>query len=223
MGITVKEHPKTELEYFELIEHLGGMQWSLNHNLADGRIEDPKGEVASDITELHDLLNGLVKELGEKFGVIHPNDCPKRTTKDVMNNVPVPPAPKGKVYYWDWYEKQKKVSCQNEYDNMICSACPYSEGVERMMQLGQVPCGLFHGSLYRLRANYLCAIMRKEVMAFLAKMVEEHGSAVTHKFGDKFLALMKKTDPKRYQELQVATRQKLHEAGVGTPLKPNNT
>jgi hypothetical protein len=213
MGITVKEHPETELEYFELIEHLGGMQWSLNHNLADGRIEDPDGGVAKDIMTLQDLLNNLVQELSEKFGVIHPNDCPKRTMEEILKSVPVPPAPEGKIYYWDWYEKQKKVSYQNEYDNTICSACPYSEGVDRMMQLGQVPCGLFHGSLYHLSANYLCAIMEEEDMAFLVKMVEEHGATTAFTFGDKLLALMKASDPEAYAKLQAKTKEELSNNG----------
>lgn len=160
MAIELKKHPETEQEYWETIEGLGGMSWRLNHDLADGRIDDPSGKVSQDITDLQTLLEALVSEVCEKFGVIHPKDCPQRSMEDIMNDVPIPPAPEGKKYYRDWYNEQKQLSYSREYEGMICSACPFSEGLEHMMALGgQVPCGKFSGMLYRLDAPHLCGMV----------------------------------------------------------------
>ncbi|NQT50123.1 hypothetical protein HQ571_05500 [Candidatus Kuenenbacteria bacterium] len=151
----IKKQPETEMEYWSVIEALGGFIWQMNHSLSHGRIEDPDGGVEKDITSSREIQLRLVSEIVEKFGVIAPQDCPK-----VEFGEESPPAPEGKIYYWDWYKKMKAESYQTEYDGLICSACPFSEGVERMISLGgQIPCGVFSGSISRLRAPHLCAMV----------------------------------------------------------------
>jgi len=149
------KQPETEMEYWDTIESLGGFAWQMNHDLADGRITDPKGGIAKDIVDARKISDRLVTELGEKFGVIHPKDCPR-----VESGQEKPPAPEGKIYYWDWYHKMKTESYQREYEGIICSACPFSEGVERMIATsGRIPCRLFQGSMSRLRAPHVCGMI----------------------------------------------------------------
>ena len=150
------KQPETEMEYWEAIEGLGGFIWRMNHDLADGRIKDPSGDVAEDVNDSRIISNRLVVELGEKFGVIHPVDCPKISLGQTPHT-----APEGKTYYWDWYKRMKGESYRVEYAKLICSACPFSAGVEQMMRLGGViPCGVFSGVMYRLDAPHICGMTR---------------------------------------------------------------
>jgi len=169
------------------------MSWRLNHDLSDGRINDPKGEVSQSITYCQVLLETLVGEVCEKFGVIHPKDCPKRSFEDIRDDVPVPPAPEGKIYYWDWYEKWKRESYSKEYEGLICSACPFSEGLERMMALGgPIPCGKWSGSLYHLHAPYICGLITyqdwTESQLYVA-ILTEHGIEALEAFRAKLKEL----------------------------------
>jgi hypothetical protein len=200
--LKLKKQPETELEYFEVIEGLGGFSWRMNHDLADGRIEDPDGKIGAGINEIQALLEQLVSEVCEKFGVIHPKDCPKRSIKDIQNDVPVPPAPEGKKYYWDWYEKQKRESYSKEYGGLICSACPFSEGLERMMTLGgQIPCGEFRGSIYHLSAPYRCEMLENRwgdgwTQEYLFERIRrEHGEEALERFRTKLQALQPSPQP----------------------------
>lgn len=151
----LKQHPVTELEYWQAIEELGGFIWRMNHDLADGRIKDPEGGIAKDISDAVDISSQLVKEIGEKFGVIPPEQTPK-----VEQGQERPPAPDGKTYYWDWYHKWERVFFEGEYEKIICSACPMSEGVDSFIRLGQIPCSVFPGAIYRLQTNYQCDMLR---------------------------------------------------------------
>jgi len=148
--LELKKQPETEMEYWETIEALGGFVWRMNHDLGDGRIEDPDGEIAQAIEEGKQILNRLATELSEKFGVIQPKDYPKTEPGQER-----PPAPEGKIYYWDWYQKMKDAVYRSDYEKIICSACPFSEGVEKM-KIGIIPCSVFPGVAYRLTAPHIC-------------------------------------------------------------------
>jgi len=148
----IKKQPETELEYWETIESLGGFIWRMNHDLADGRIKDPTGDIDKEIAEAREISTRLIGEMDGKFGVIH---YPK-----VKVGQNLPPAPKGKIYYWDWYKKMKAEAYSAEYEKLICSACPFSEGIEEMINLGGViPCSVFRGMIYRLSAPNACAMV----------------------------------------------------------------
>lgn len=149
------KQPETEVEYWEAIEVFGGYIWSTNHALCHGRIEDSSGKVAKSIEEAVAISERLIVELGEKFGVMHPRDCPK-----VEPGQQLPPPPDGKVYYWDWYKRMKESCYRRDYESIICSACPFSEGSERMISLGGViPCGVFRGTMYKLSIPYQCGML----------------------------------------------------------------
>lgn len=152
------KQPQTEVEYWETIEELGGYIWSTNHGLCHGHIKDPDGKIAESINDAMAISDRLVTELNEKFGVIHPRDCPS-----VEPGQQAPPLPDGKIYYWDWYKRMKESCYRKDYEGIICSACPFSKGLERMISLGGViPCGVFRGMMYRLRVPYQCGMLSSD-------------------------------------------------------------
>ena len=151
----ITKQPITEVDYWEVIEGLGGFIWSTNHGVHHGHIYDPHGEVSKEIEEAGQLSVRFLAEACEKFGIISPSDYPK-----VEQGQTLPLAPEGKIYYWDWYKKMKNDWYQRDYDDIICSACPLSEGVQRMIDLGGVvPCSVFRGMIYHLHAPYKCGML----------------------------------------------------------------
>ena len=182
----LKKQPETEMEYWTIIEGLGGFAWRMNHDLADGRIEDKNGGIDKDIQEIQKTLARLVSELKDKFGVIPPNECPK-----IKSGEKQPRPPRGKKYYWDWYKKMKEIFYRIDYEKIICSACPLSKGLKSMISSGNIPCGPFRGVIYDLRAPYRCGMLnldhwdedrlRKEIIkkggevAFIRFKIKEAG------------------------------------------------
>lgn len=156
MELTKK--PETEMEYWEVIDGLGGFIWQMDHDLADGRIEDKTGGIDKDIQKAQKRSAMLVSELKEKFGVIPPEDCPKTKPGEK-----VPSAPKGKIYYWDWYNKMKDLYWRVDYEKLICSACPFSEGAKEMIKMGgNIPCGKTNGVIFRLSRPFQCNFITVE-------------------------------------------------------------
>jgi hypothetical protein len=151
--VELKEWPGTELAYWRTIETLGGFIWRLNHDAADGRITMTPG-MEKDLQDAQKIQESLVSELFVRFGVIHPKDCPQRKADGEM-----PSAPLGTMWYWDWYRKMKAESCRDEYEKIICSACPLSEGVEAFIATNTIPCTAWRGSLYNLPQPSVCAML----------------------------------------------------------------
>jgi len=179
----LKKHPETEMEYWETIETLGGFIWSTNHGLSHGRIDDPTGDLFKEVTSAQEISDKLVRELGEKFGVIPPNDCPR-----VEIDQQPPPAPEGKIYYWNWYRKMKELAYKADYEKMICCACPFSDGLEKMIRLGGVvPCNLWRGMLYRLTQPHVCAMI-----SFDGWTLEKFEKNIQRKHGDDALTAFRK-------------------------------
>jgi len=169
----LKKWPATEQEYWETIESLGEIIWRMDHDLADGRIRDPEGRVAQNIDDSQKLLEKLVAELEEKFGIISTNH-PAKTDGEY------PDPPKGQRWYWVWYGEMKDSLLQKEYEEIICSACPLSEGVHVFSY--RIPCSIFPGILNRLRASFLCEMlcpelgwMRESLLAEMKKTGGEEG------------------------------------------------
>lgn len=199
-----EKHPETEVDYWSAIESLGGFIWRMNHDLGDGRIEDPHGKIDKDIQKMRKVSMQLVEEIGEKFGVIAPEDCPQLTLKQRMADEKPPPAPEGKEYYWDWYNRMKKSTYDAMYENDICSACPYSTGNNG----NGVNCKLFPGSQSRLSPEHTGCGMIEELsnwdgshtfslLGFLEKVEEEHGKEAHDRFLTKLDALKLMVQKKR--------------------------
>ncbi|HAU66155.1 TPA: hypothetical protein DCW61_02290 [Candidatus Uhrbacteria bacterium] len=177
-------HPETEMEYWETIEFLGGFIWQSEHDLSHERISDPEGTLSKEIGSAQKISDDLVRELGEKFGVIHPKNF-----HPVKIGQQPPPVPEGKIYYWDWYHRMKDLTYRASYEKMICSSCPFSKGVEEMIALGGVvPCGLWRGMLYRLTQPYTCAMVASDHWtqeSFEEKIQREYGNRALSDFIEK--------------------------------------
>ena len=191
----LQKQPETEMEYWGIIEELGRFVWSMNHGLAYGRIQDPSGGIERDIQDARQIAAQLVSELGEKFGVISLQDYPK-----VEVGQELPKAPEGKTYYWDWYKKMKELAYSIDYEKIICSACPFSEGVERMISFGGIiPCGAFRGSLYKLRVPYICGMLTTNIWGeeeLRQEIVRKGGEVALVRFRIKEAGLKALFDPK---------------------------
>lgn len=146
---------KTERKYWEEIEGLGGCIWQIRHDLSHGHLSDTDGGITKELLEFQTALDQLVAEVCDKFGVIHPKDYPK-----VGPDQKMPLPPKGKVYYWNWYNKNKKQYYKEIYGGMICSACPFSKGLKSMIfSGGSVPCKAINGWLRGLRKPHECGMV----------------------------------------------------------------
>jgi len=78
-----------------LIENLGGFIWRMNHDLADGRIEDPTDTISGDITTARMVIEHLVLRTslhGVEFDYSLDNDLQL-------------PRPQSESY-WKWYNRQ---------------------------------------------------------------------------------------------------------------------
>ncbi|MFH1445621.1 MAG: hypothetical protein ABIF08_04020 [Nanoarchaeota archaeon] len=148
----LKKQPKTEMDYWSLIEELGGHIFWSRHDIH--RVPEEKRDKVWDFIEgAQRFQEYLVNEIVEKFGVILPKDSPNRYDKNV------PPAPEGKIYYWDWYSKMKREFYSKEYEAIICSACPLSDGLDRVIVSGDIPCSVWRGALFKLTVPYECAMV----------------------------------------------------------------
>lgn len=128
------KQPVTELEYYGLIEELGGMRWSINHSLSHPERFGFNTETilsgSNQIEEIYNLQKKLVEELEEKFGVVPPG-------KDV---------PEGETPYWDWYHKTKGEYNKMLYSKNVCYLCPFTKGeAENISNPGGMNCNKLSG------------------------------------------------------------------------------
>ena len=178
-----------EMNYWKEIEALGGFVWRMNHDLADGRIEDPDGKIDKSIEEAQQRIECLVSEVKEKFGVIPLKDYPK-----VKSLQSLPPSPEGKTYYWDWYNKMKDIFYKEEYNKLICSACPFSDGVEKF-KINIIPCRINKGIMYSLMEPYICGMISYEKWTekkLYKKIFDTYGNKELRRFKEKEKELREK-------------------------------
>jgi len=153
----LKKWPSTEERYWEIIEYLGCWLWNTRHDLSHGRIQNSL-KLENDLIEVKEIQEQLVSELFVNFGVIPPTDCPDRNDDGEM-----PSPPPGMKWYWTWYNEMKRKLYKADYDKIICSACPLSEGLDQMIASDRVPCSVYPGMLYRLLPAYECAMIKHGV------------------------------------------------------------
>lgn len=150
------KQPQTELEFWMAIEGLGGFRHSMEHGLAHDRIEDTGGGVAKDVVDAATLSRQLIEKVCERFGVFDARLVPDYDPKKP------PSTPEGKEAYWDWYRRMKTLYYEQVYQEIICSACPFSEGMEKMRDLGIVPCRVVQGTIYNLLHPSECGMTMGE-------------------------------------------------------------
>ena len=164
MQLTKK--PETEMDFWQAIESLGGFIYYTGHDIRSGFIKDSQGTIQKEMEEAKRISEELVNELHARFNVIPPDRYPRRESDGTW---PVPP--KGKRWYWEWYEAYKREYHEAEFKKLICSACALCEGIDEFMN-GYIPCSVFPGMLYRLRAPRQCGMVapqgewtRKQLLA----------------------------------------------------------
>ena len=92
------KNPETQLEYWEVIEELGTLIVCFIFNLPDLNLANDFIEKDDDINiyEISFIINQMLNEIGEKFGITRPYGD---TKPDILPN---------QIYYWDWYGNLKK-------------------------------------------------------------------------------------------------------------------
>lgn len=164
-----KEVPKleTELDIWKVIEALGAVVWRTEHDEADGR---PSGINYDFNSMTRRFSNLLVQKLKTDYSVIPPWEVPLMEFGHAYER---PLAPKGKIYYWDWYDQMKSEYFKEEYNNIICSACALHEkdGVDKMYI--SIPCSVFNGSLYRLTFPWECGMLHRSCGWTMDRLLSE--------------------------------------------------
>lgn len=181
----------TELDYWMAIEQIGGMAWSVNHDLAHGRISDEKGDVGRQLLQVQAQQKRLVDALWEKFGVVAPKDCPQLTLEERLAGKKMPEPLAGMRWYWEWYETMKDVAQRVQYGTEVCSDCPYSSGPAGNTY---VNCSLYPGCASCLHPDpATCLIIKRPgenvfmngdytEEEFFKKMLSEHGEEAVTRF-----------------------------------------
>ncbi len=112
----------------------------------------------------------------------------------------MPEAPEGKRWYGDWYGVMKEEWEQKDYEDEVCSACPYSKGPAGNTY---IKCELFNGCASRLHPNKASCLVIKRPWGggmgsdyskekFFAKMREEHGDESVRRFTIKREAIIRR-------------------------------
>lgn len=193
----LSKQPVTEMDYWKIIEGLGGLIWGISHDLGHDNIaQNNEMEVINERNDAIKITKKLVLELSEKFGVILPEDYPKVKLGETL-----PPVPEGKIYYRDWYEKRRKDFYTEEYGKIICSACPLSNGLDKMISLGgTIPCGAIRGWINNLQAPYECGMLStwsKEELYY--EIEKKAGKRILSKFQKRELELEKKFEKEKQE------------------------
>lgn len=147
---------ESEMDIYKIIDELGGITWRINHDAADERI-NLTGNDISFIALSGRLSYFLTQKLKEKYNVIPLDECPHRL-REIGDRTSVPLAPNGCVYYWDWYEAMQNEYYRNEFESLICSACPLHEKnpIEKLRT--HIPCDVYPGSLNQLTDPWDCGM-----------------------------------------------------------------
>lgn len=176
MGVPEDRISWTELDYWRHIEALGGAIWSSDRARGRGR-PDITGLGEDGALNMRALQHALALELSDRFGIILPQQTPQ-----VGYGEPLPDPPEGKRWYRDWYDAAKREAWGAEYNGMICSACPFSRGLDHMIkQGGRIPCSQWMGFINFLRYPHECALVTNDTWSrgeFLRHIAEAGGEDV---------------------------------------------
>lgn len=149
------ENPQTAREYWREIEALGEFLYNANP-CQDFRTPEEKAFYDKNIAPVSERSDKVVREACENFNLTHPEDMRPEKFGD-----PLKPPKEGTRSYWDWYREQKREALTEVYNNIICSACPLSEGVESYIATGgrHIPCKPYPGMIYLLGKPDECAMV----------------------------------------------------------------
>ena len=163
--------PQTEEEYWEVINLLGGLMFSIGHS----HDRDPgamKGYV-----EVRDRLEELVSEASKKFNFVNPYDQSGET------------SPIEAISYQKWFNGMQEKIFSAEHDGILCSSCPNGKEYDGV----SVPCEIFGGFLKHdpksaSRCQYVDYNRRMNVGAFpsshfdlISELRRQHGDEAVRK------------------------------------------
>lgn len=143
-------HPETELEYWEAIEGLGSAMYMNARLIRRGDIEDTDGSISQGIEDMAKFQKKLFDEICEKFGIIPFEDSPK-TEAEQKACVP----PDGKIFYWVWYRKLEREYSQIKYNQLLCSVCPFSQGLDAFIPSHIVHCDFDQNVMKEFRHHHI--------------------------------------------------------------------
>lgn len=177
----LEKHPETEYEYWAAIDALGSFIASTRRGVYRGHLPT---QALKQLESASKLSQKLVAEIEVKFGILF---RPELTIQEPEGGYPTPPE--GKRWYWSWYHQMRKDWLAEEFNKLICSACPLSGGVEKFDR--EIPCEPFSamgGSMFQLTQPHVCGLIsfrewtREELLAKIhAKGGEEAVVAFTEK------------------------------------------
>lgn len=93
--------PELESAFYQGLDDLAGVLFRQEHDLADGRIDDPNGALSRSFIELREIIKSRIEVACDRFNLIMP---PPNT--DFFGSLPEPPE--GKTYFGDWCLKHEK-------------------------------------------------------------------------------------------------------------------
>jgi hypothetical protein len=199
----------TEMDYWSAIETIGSYRHSTEHGFMRGRLNTEQDGSSVLISSARAYLQQkrLVEELEEKFGVVAPQNCPQLTMEQRLAGEKPPEAPEGKRWYWDWYKDMGAQWEKKDYEDEVCSGCPYSEGPAGKVF---IKCSLFNGCASRLHPDKASCLVLSRPWGggtdddysqdeFFAKMREEHGDDAVKKFFSHRAAIQLEIEKERSQ------------------------
>lgn len=169
--------PQTELEYYSVIEELGGMRWSIEHALSHPErhsyTDDQRRKGSNEVVDIYNIQAKLVNELKEKFGVVAPNE----------------EVNEGQKAYWDWYKEMKVQHNTILYKKDICHLCPFKGNEEYLIHNpNAINCTKINGG--GTKRHGICSLMFCEDMKYedLLEMikVEESDQVKVYEFDKRY-------------------------------------
>lgn len=166
-----KKKPETEKEFYEIIRYIEKVVGGIKSDASSERITKEIAE--RKIKRYKDLLEVLFSALGLRYNIVFPENFSSKN-EDMAT---MPNAPSGKIWYQDWYRKMKIECRKTEYEGIICSACPLSEGAEAFASGKYIPCIPWGAGLCSLGKPHECAMIsppqfrwkREELLAEIRK------------------------------------------------------
>lgn len=194
---------ETQVDYFWAIEGLGATLYTEARLVGKGEIEATDDQQRR-MRELAVLQVRVSEGLRDKFGVIMSND-------PIYPNIPLsrpedfPAPPKGRQWYAVWYRNIKATIYGHEYEQLVCSGCPFSLGKQAYVEeSGRYPCSLMEQGRAKVYRPWVCECIHVQPMdsgeyAFLndrrlnGAVMHHHKPFMSHEvYEDEFYARMKR-------------------------------
>ncbi|MFC1640987.1 hypothetical protein ACFL2D_02985 [Patescibacteria group bacterium] len=187
--------PETELEYWEAIDGFISSSFGLGLKIQLKEMSD-EDWADQELSRMATTIERLMTEASTKFDFVPLKDC---MPAEFGGEIPV--IPHGKKSYWTWHHDMKRKWCEDMYSHLICSACPFSLGVTRLVMFRTTPCAYLQvGEMSRPRHNSECGLFGKSrtPKELYQEILDAHGVEALRTF------------IKKYHELGAGRRRKMY-------------